>query len=136
MDGDETRGLQHGLDVRPVIEAFDGARPVRAVWFTAAYLLSARATRSVSDPRRRAYYSTDSSYVPWYYDNRRRPTVPDSGRRPMAECPECGGDVDLPEVVEIGEIVDCGTCGSELEVVDDDPVSLAAAPELEEDWGE
>lgn len=54
----------------------------------------------------------------------------------MAECPECGGDVDLPAVVEIGEIVDCGTCGSELEVVDDDPVTLEAAPELEEDWGE
>jgi alpha-aminoadipate carrier protein LysW len=54
----------------------------------------------------------------------------------MVDCPECGGAVELPGAVELGEIVDCGACGSELEVVDDDPVALEAAPELEEDWGE
>jgi alpha-aminoadipate carrier protein LysW len=54
----------------------------------------------------------------------------------MTDCPECGAAVGLPATVEIGEIVDCGGCGSELEVVDDDPVTLEAAPELEEDWGE
>jgi alpha-aminoadipate carrier protein LysW len=54
----------------------------------------------------------------------------------MTDCPECGGRVELPETVEVGEIVDCNSCGSELEVVDDDPVTLEAAPDLEEDWGE
>jgi alpha-aminoadipate carrier protein LysW len=54
----------------------------------------------------------------------------------MVDCPECGGEVDLPETAEIGEIVDCGSCGSELEVVELDPMTLEAAPELEEDWGE
>lgn len=54
----------------------------------------------------------------------------------VTECVECGAEVDLPEDVEVGEIVDCGTCGSELEVVAVDPVELDLAPELEEDWGE
>jgi alpha-aminoadipate carrier protein LysW len=54
----------------------------------------------------------------------------------MADCIECGMEVSLHEGLEIGEIVDCGTCGAELEVVGVGPVELDAAPELEEDWGE
>ena len=54
----------------------------------------------------------------------------------MTECVECGADVTLHENLEIGEIVDCSTCGAELEVVGTDPASLDTAPELEEDWGE
>jgi alpha-aminoadipate carrier protein LysW len=54
----------------------------------------------------------------------------------MAECIECGADVSLHESLEVGEIVDCTTCGAELEVIGTDPVGLDTAPELEEDWGE
>ena len=54
----------------------------------------------------------------------------------VTECVECGAEVDLADDVEVGEIVDCGTCGSELEVVEVDPVVLEVSPELEEDWGE
>ena len=54
----------------------------------------------------------------------------------MAECIECGASVTLPENPEVGEIVDCTTCGAELEVIETDPATLAKAPELEEDWGE
>lgn len=54
----------------------------------------------------------------------------------MTTCPECGADVDAPDDVEIGEIVDCSTCGTELEVTGVDPVAVEPAPELEEDWGE
>lgn len=54
----------------------------------------------------------------------------------MATCPECGGDVTLYDDAEVGEILDCDTCGSELEVVEVDPATLETAPELEEDWGE
>jgi alpha-aminoadipate carrier protein LysW len=53
-----------------------------------------------------------------------------------AECVECGADVALPGDAEIGEIVDCTTCGTELEVIDVSPPVLEPAPELEEDWGE
>ena len=54
----------------------------------------------------------------------------------MANCPECGAELSLHDDVETGEIIDCGTCGGELEVVDTGPVVLETAPELEEDWGE
>lgn len=54
----------------------------------------------------------------------------------MVECIECGASVSLHDDVESGEIIDCRTCGSELEVIETDPVTLATAPELEEDWGE
>ena len=53
-----------------------------------------------------------------------------------AERVECGAEVSLPDDVEIGEIVDCATCGTELEVIDVDPPAVEQAPELEEDWGE
>lgn len=54
----------------------------------------------------------------------------------MSACPECGDEVALAADLEVGEIVDCGTCGAELEVTGVDPVDLEPAPELEEDWGE
>jgi alpha-aminoadipate carrier protein LysW len=53
-----------------------------------------------------------------------------------AECPECGAEVSLHDDLEVGEIIDCGTCGAELEVIAADPPVLETAPELEEDWGE
>jgi len=36
----------------------------------------------------------------------------------------------------IGEIVECGECASELEILTLDPIRAALAPEIEEDWGE
>ncbi|MFB6221232.1 MAG: lysine biosynthesis protein LysW [Halolamina sp.] len=53
-----------------------------------------------------------------------------------ANCVTCGASVVLPDDVEIGEILDCGDCGTELEVVAETPVELAEAPDLAEDWGE
>ena len=53
-----------------------------------------------------------------------------------SECVECGGTVALHDDLEVGEIVDCETCGAELEAVDTSPPVLDRAPELEEDWGE
>ncbi len=52
-----------------------------------------------------------------------------------AECPECFGTVKLVDVMQ-SEIVQCAECGTELEVVEIEPVKLEPAPEEEEDWGE
>lgn len=52
------------------------------------------------------------------------------------ECPVCAGDVELPDDVMENELVVCGDCGSELEVIRLDPVEVDLAPEVEEDWGE
>ena len=54
----------------------------------------------------------------------------------MAECPVCGGEVELADDAVQGELIECPDCGSELEVLEVDPPKLAEAPEAEEDWGE
>ena len=54
----------------------------------------------------------------------------------MNECVECGAVVQIPEDVMENEILQCLDCGAELEVITIDPLSLALAPEVEEDWGE
>ncbi|GGY63598.1 lysine biosynthesis protein LysW [Streptomyces omiyaensis] len=51
-------------------------------------------------------------------------------------CPECEEPVTLGASVRLNEILECGGCRSELETVALDPVVLALAPEVEEDWGE
>lgn len=53
----------------------------------------------------------------------------------VAECAECGAPVAL-EKPELGELVVCGACGAELEVVGLNPLQLEPAPEEAEDWGE
>lgn len=53
-----------------------------------------------------------------------------------SECPECGGEVAITADLEVGEILDCASCGTELEAIETDPLVLDRAPELEEDWGE
>ena len=52
-----------------------------------------------------------------------------------ANCPECDAQVDLAGVV-LNEIVVCGDCGADLEVINLDPPTLELAPMEEEDWGE
>jgi alpha-aminoadipate/glutamate carrier protein LysW len=54
----------------------------------------------------------------------------------MAECPECGAEVEDDATYEEGEIINCEDCGVELEVISEDPLEFALAPEEEEDWGE
>ena len=54
----------------------------------------------------------------------------------MSECPVCGGGVSAPSEAIISELVDCGGCASELEVINLSPLSLRLAPMEDEDWGE
>ena len=52
------------------------------------------------------------------------------------ECVGCGASVQLPNDVMENEIMQCSDCGVELEVLSVEPLILAMAPEVEEDWGE
>jgi len=53
------------------------------------------------------------------------------------ECPICCGGVDVGPDVMLAELLDCGDCGSELEVIALSPTfQLAEAPMSAEDWGE
>ncbi|MCI5064413.1 lysine biosynthesis protein LysW [bacterium] len=61
--------------------------------------------------------------------------VAEPGTR-TAISPITGATLQLPENVEVGELIDDPESGDELEVVSLDPITLAAAPQEEEDWGE
>lgn len=54
----------------------------------------------------------------------------------LAVCPECDAQVTLESGTRPSEIVECGECRLELEVVTVEPAVLQQAPEVEEDWGE
>ena len=51
-------------------------------------------------------------------------------------CPVCEADVEVAEGTVVGELMECSDCGTELEVTKIDPIEIAEAPEVEEDWGE
>jgi alpha-aminoadipate carrier protein LysW len=40
------------------------------------------------------------------------------------ECPECGGEVGLPDDVEVDEVIWCFSCGVELRVLALDPAAV------------
>ena len=52
------------------------------------------------------------------------------------KCIECDANLDLAADLEMGEILVCPDCGGELEVMSLNPITLALAPKVEEDWGE
>jgi alpha-aminoadipate/glutamate carrier protein LysW len=54
----------------------------------------------------------------------------------MVSCPECAGSVVLSESLRLNEILECGDCRVELEILALNPVMVGLAPEVEEDWGE
>jgi len=51
-------------------------------------------------------------------------------------CIVCSADLDLGTEPLLGELIDCTTCGEELEVTETDPIEVRSAPDLAEDWGE
>ena len=63
-------------------------------------------------------------------------TTTQTTQRTTVECPECANHIALAANVLVGEILDCGDCGAELEVRATNPVRVELAPEVEEDWGE
>lgn len=54
------------------------------------------------------------------------------------KCPICDTDISLAAQVEESEIINCPDCQSRVvvEKVDKTEMTLAQAPEVEEDWGE
>lgn len=54
----------------------------------------------------------------------------------LVACPECGAEVVVDNSVVVCEVIICPECDSNLEVISLNPVELALAPEIEEDWGE
>lgn len=53
-------------------------------------------------------------------------------------CPDCFGELDVPDDAMVGEIVSCPDCGLELEVetIEGDKVTLQRLAIEKEDWGQ
>ncbi|MBE2267512.1 MAG: lysine biosynthesis protein LysW [Anaerolinea sp.] len=51
-------------------------------------------------------------------------------------CPECEAELRLPTNAMENELIACPDCGSELEILSLNPIEIALAPQVEEDWGE
>jgi alpha-aminoadipate carrier protein LysW len=51
-------------------------------------------------------------------------------------CIECEGQIELAQGTEVNEILVCGDCGVDLELVSLDPPTVELAPMEDEDWGE
>lgn len=51
-------------------------------------------------------------------------------------CIECDAQIEIERKPLMGEILVCKECGVELEVINNDPIKVEMAPEVEEDWGE
>ena len=54
----------------------------------------------------------------------------------ISECLICGASLTFETALEIGELLECYDCGSELEVESVTPLVLIEAPSEGEDWGE
>ena len=54
------------------------------------------------------------------------------------KCPECDGDLSIPDDVIAGEIISCPDCGMDFEanMKDNGRVELRSAEIEGEDWGE
>ena len=61
-----------------------------------------------------------------------------SGRFKPVTCPECLAEIEVPDDVMEGEVLECPDCGAELEVVKvgGDSVEVRLAGREGEDWGE
>lgn len=53
------------------------------------------------------------------------------------KCPDCDGDIKVPDDAITGEIVSCPDCGQEYEVYfEGGQLKLKPAETVKEDWGE
>ena len=59
------------------------------------------------------------------------------GKMVNGNCPECNFQLNMEGPRE-GEVLECGDCGVELEILQvvNSSIELEVAPNTEEDWGE
>jgi len=54
----------------------------------------------------------------------------------QAQCPICDVTIVPASDAQASEVISCPDCGSDLEIKSLDPLVIAEAPRVEEDWGE
>ncbi len=53
--------------------------------------------------------------------------------RAVATCPDCQSDITLPPAPEMWMRITCPECGTQLEIVDDNPWELDYAEDVDDD---
>lgn len=53
----------------------------------------------------------------------------DSSQTPIPKCPECDTTLEIPQIITAGMIVECPACGTESEIINLDPLTLAPLEE-------
>lgn len=54
----------------------------------------------------------------------------------QATCPTCDALITPPADAVVHELISCADCGTDLEILSLNPLTIDLAPEVEEDWGE
>jgi alpha-aminoadipate carrier protein LysW len=56
----------------------------------------------------------------------------------VTTCPDCEAEIEIPDDVMVGEIIECEDCGLELEVetIEGNQVEIQRLSIEKEDWGE
>ncbi len=54
----------------------------------------------------------------------------------ISECIICGAELTFTSSLDIGELLECYDCGTELEVLTVFPLVFIEAPSETEDWGQ
>jgi alpha-aminoadipate carrier protein LysW len=52
------------------------------------------------------------------------------------KCLECQAQISLDTTTQVGEVITCPECSTDLEVIQVKPLKLSLAPEVQEDWGQ
>ena len=59
-----------------------------------------------------------------------------SNQKIVTKCLECQAQINLDPNAQIGEVITCAECSTDLEVIQIKPLKLNLAPEVQEDWGQ
>lgn len=51
-------------------------------------------------------------------------------------CPDCQAEVMAEDDVQVGEVITCPECSVNLEVTNNNPLTVTHAAAVKEDWGE
>ncbi len=52
------------------------------------------------------------------------------------KCLDCHGEITVEKDTQVGEVITCPECSTDLEVVEVNPIKLTLAPVAQEDWGQ
>lgn len=59
-----------------------------------------------------------------------------SNQKNEVKCLECQAQITLETDLQVGEVITCPECSTDLEVKQVNQLKLSIAPKVQEDWGQ